>query len=173
MLGLEKEASEYLMRQVLIFKTGQNDAVLELDQMVGRTQKWIATLIENLDKNIDEKTLADILEQCGRQCQSPAFIKKAKNVYKKSKTMEGFLDKLGEIYKHLHREGDKVYIVYPKCYCSQVNRIPKGKLSPVYCNCSRGWVKALFEGAIGRDVEVIKEKSIVGGDNECRFRVVL
>ena len=141
--------------------------------MVGRTEKWITALIDGLDKNIDEKTLAKILEQCGRQCQSQSFIKKARDLYEKSKSTADFLDKLGKVYKHLHKEGDRVYLVYPRCYCSQVNKIPKGKLSGVYCNCSRGWAKALFEGALGRDIEVIKEKSIIGGDSECRLRIVL
>ena len=141
--------------------------------MVGRTEKWITALIDGLDKNIDEKTLAKILEQCGRQCQSQSFIKKARDLYEKSKSTADFLDKLGKVYKHLHKEGDRVYLVYPRCYCSQVNKIPKGKLSGVYCNCSCGWAKALFEGALGRDIEVIKEKSIIGGDSECRLRVVL
>jgi predicted ArsR family transcriptional regulator len=141
--------------------------------MVGRTEKWITALMDGLDKNVDEKTLAKVLEQCGWQCQSQSFIRKARSLYEKSKSVDEFLDKLGKINKHLHKEGDKVYLVYPRCYCSQVNRIPKGKLSGTYCNCSRGWAKALFEGALGRDVEVVKEKSIIGGDSECRFRIIL
>jgi hypothetical protein len=141
--------------------------------MVGRTEKWITTLMNGLEKNVDEKFLSKILEQCGRQCQSQSFVKKARDVYQNSKSTDEFLEKLGRIYKHLHKEGNSVYIVYPRCYCSQVNKIPKGKLSGMYCNCSRGWAKALFEGALDRPVEVIKEKSIIGGDSECRFRVVL
>ena len=141
--------------------------------MVGRTEKWISTLMAELDKNVDEKTLSSVLEQCGRQCQSQSFVEKAQGLYKKSKDVNDFLDKLGKIYKHLHKEGEKVYIVYPRCYCPQVNKIPKGKLSGTYCNCSRGWAKALFEGALGRPVEVIKEKSIIGGEGECRFEVKL
>jgi predicted ArsR family transcriptional regulator len=145
----------------------------EMVEMVGRTEKWIATLMDGLEKNVDQKTLAKILEQCGRQCQSKSFIKKARNLYEKSKSTDEFLDKMSKVYKHLHKEGGRVYLVYHKCYCSQVNKIPKGRLSGTYCNCSRGWAKALFEGALGRDVEVIKEKSIIGGDDECRFRIVL
>jgi len=141
--------------------------------MVGRTEKWITNLIDGLNENADEKTIAKMLEQCGRQCQSQSFITKAKEIYKKSKNADDFLEKLGRVYKHLHREGDKVYLMYPKCYCSQVNKIPKGKLSGTYCNCSRGWAKALFGGAIGRPVEVIIEKSIINGDNQCKFRVIL
>lgn len=141
--------------------------------MGGRTEKWIAVLMEGLDKNVDEKTLAPVLEQCGRQCQSQSFIKKARRLYAQSKSTEEFLEKLEKIYKHLHREGTRVYLVYPRCYCTQVNKIPKGRLSGTYCNCSRGWAKALFEGALGREVEVIKEKSIIGGDPECRLRIML
>ena len=141
--------------------------------MSGRTGKWIATLIAGLDEHVDEKTREKILEKCGYQCQSQVFIKKARDIFRKSKNTSDFLDKLGRVYKHLHVEGDKVYIVYPKCYCSQVNKIPKGKLSSTYCNCSRGWAKALFEGALGKSVEVIKEKSIINGDDQCRFRIIL
>lgn len=129
--------------------------------------------MDGLSKNVDEKTIAMVLEQCGRQCQSQSFIKKAKNIYQKTESTDEFLEKLGQTYKHLHREGDKVYIVYPRCYCSQVNKIPKGKLSGTYCNCSRGWAKALFEGALGRPIEVIMEKSIINGDDQCKFRIAL
>ena len=146
---------------------------IELVEMAGRTEKWIATLMNGLEENVDEKVTSKILEQCGRQCQSQSLIKKAKDIYRNSKTTDEFLEKFGRTYKHLHKEGDQIYIVYPRCYCTQVNKIPKGKLSGIYCNCSRGWAKALFEGALGKPVEVVKEKSIIGGDNECRFRVVL
>ena len=129
--------------------------------MASRTQKWIANLIDGLDRNVDEKTMAKILEQCGRQCQSESFVKKAKNIYEKSKNTDDFLEKLGRVCKQLRLDGGKVYLIYPRCYCTQVNKIPKGKLSRTYCNCSRGWVKALFEGATGKSVEVIKEKSII------------
>jgi predicted hydrocarbon binding protein len=141
--------------------------------MVGRTGKWIATLVAGLDEHVNKKARAMILEQCGRQCQSEAFIKKARGIYQKSRNVDEFLEKLSQSYKHLHREGDKIYIIYPRCYCSQVNKMPKGKLSGTYCNCSRGWAKALFEGAIGRPVEVVLEKSIINGDDQCKLRIML
>ena len=141
--------------------------------MVGRTAKWIMTLMDGLDKNVDQKTIAKILEQCGRQCQTQSFIKKARTIHQKSKSADDFLDKLGQTYKHLHREGNKVYLVYPKCYCSQVNKFPKGRLSGTYCNCSRGWAKALFEEPTGKSVEVTVEKSIIRGDGQCKLRIML
>lgn len=138
-----------------------------------RTENWVMCLMAGLDRHVDEKTRLKVLEQCGRQCQSQGFIKKAKVLFQESKNTDEFLEKLGQAYKHIHREGDKVYIIYPKCYCSQVNKIPKGKLSATYCNCSRGWVKALFEGATGKPVEVTMENSIIKGDKQCKFKVAL
>jgi len=141
--------------------------------MSGRTEKWISSLIKGLDEHVDEKTRALILEQCGRQCQSQSFIKKAKAIYQKSKGIDEFLEKLSRTYKHLHTEDDGVYVIYPRCYCGQVKTIPRGELSGTYCNCSRGWAKALFEGALGRPVEVVLEKSIINGDDECKFRIIV
>jgi len=141
--------------------------------MSKHTERWIAWVIAGLDECVDEETKAKILERCGRQCQSENFINKARKIYEKTESIDEFLEKLGQIYKNLHREGDQVYIIYPKCYCPNVNKIPPGKLSATYCNCSRGWAKALFEGALGKPVEVIMEKSIVKGDNQCKFRIVL
>ena len=130
-------------------------------------------MIAGLKEHVDEETAAKVLEQCGRQCQSESFVKKVRSIYEKSENVDEFLDEFGQVYKYLHREGDKIYIVYPKCYCSQVNKIPAGILSATYCNCSRGWVKALFEGALGRPVDVVLEESIINGDKQCRLRINL
>lgn len=138
-----------------------------------RMERWITCLIAGLDEHVDEETRAKVLEKCGRQCIPQSFIKKARDIYGKSENMDEFLDKFGKVYEQLHREKDRLYIIYPKCYCSNVNKIPPGTLSTTYCNCSRGWAKALFEGALGRPVEVIMEESIVKGDKRCKFRIIL
>jgi predicted hydrocarbon binding protein len=136
-------------------------------------EKWIISLIDSLDKNVDEKTRAKILEQCGRRCQSQNLVKKAQEIFKQSKNVDEFIDKFSRVYKHLHREGDNVYITYPRCYCSFVNKIPRGTISWTWCNCSRGWAKQLFEAALDRPINVILEKSVVHGDSQCRFRIQL
>jgi hypothetical protein len=141
--------------------------------MPTREEKWITCLVDGLDKHVNAEERCKILEQCGRQCQSQSLIKKVRGIYQESTDINDFLSKLGQVYKHLHKEGNKVYIIYPKCYCSQVNKIPKGKLSWTYCNCSRGWAKALFEGALERPVEVLMKETIVNGDKQCRFQIML
>ncbi len=141
--------------------------------MSKRMEKWITSLMYSMDKNVDEETRAKILEQCGRRCQTQSLVQKARKIYKQSKNVDEFIDKFSQVYKNLHREGDNIYITYPRCYCSFVNKIPNGKLSWTWCNCSRGWAKQLFEAALDRPVEVVLEKSIVHGDSKCRFRIKL
>ena len=134
--------------------------------------KWIKTLMEGLDAQIDEKTRAEVLEKCGRACIPRSFIAKAKACKKGAKDTDEFLDNLGKVWKHLHRDGDNLYIVYEKCYCPLVKAY-KGELSPSFCNCSRGWIKELFESALDKPVRVELEKSIKKGDDLCKFKVRL
>lgn len=138
-----------------------------------RLERWISCLINGLDEHVDDKTKVRVLEQCGRQCQSQRFVEKARKIYEKSENIDEFLNEFMKVYKNLHREDDKIFIVYPKCYCSHVNKIPQEKLSSTFCNCSRGWAKELFEGALGRHVDLLMEESIVNGDKQCKFQIVL
>jgi predicted hydrocarbon binding protein len=129
--------------------------------------------VAGLDEYADEETVTRVLEECGRRCQSPSFVGKASKIYEASESVDEFLDELGKIFDGLHREGNDVYVVYPKCYCPNVNKIPPGEISATYCRCSQGWTKELFEGALARQVDVIMERSILSGDDQCRFRVVV
>jgi predicted hydrocarbon binding protein len=136
------------------------------------SHKWIKTLIANLEAELDEKTRAKILENCGRNCIPHTFILKAKACKKDAKNTDEFLDKLSQTWKHLHREDDNIYVTYEKCYCPIVKDYPE-KLSSTWCNCSRGWTKELFESTLEKPIDVKLEKSIKQGDNICKFRVKL
>ncbi len=133
-------------------------------------QKWLATILDGLDKEVDEKTRERILESCGRACLSPSFIEKVKRIRKATNSEEEFLQKLAKQWKHLREEDGQHYVVYDKCYCPMVKTY-SGRLSRSFCNCSRGWIKELFEIALQRSVDVSLEKSIKRGDEICRFRV--
>jgi Family of unknown function (DUF6144) len=133
-------------------------------------QKWVGTLIDGLDSSVDEETKINLLENCGRKCISPNFIKKVKSCKAKSKNNDDFLDRLGAIWKHLRLSGDKIFVEYDRCYCPMIKSY-KGRLSAAFCNCSRGWIKEAFESAIEKPVTVVLEKSIKRGDKICRFRV--
>ena len=113
-----------------------------------------------------------LLECRGRECISATYIKKAKTAAKDAQTDEEFLDNLAKSIRLLKREGDAVYMVYPKCYCHKLKGF-EGVVPHSYCNCSAGWVKEMFEQGLGRSVEVEVEGSVLRGDDACRLRVHL
>jgi predicted hydrocarbon binding protein len=128
--------------------------------------------MNGLDEELDEQTKTKILENCGRTCIPRSFVKKAQDYKKKAKNTDDFLNSLGKAWKHLKRENNDVHVVYEKCYCPIV-KTHNGKLSPTWCNCSRGWIKELFESALEKSVDVVLEKSIMRGDDMCKFTVHL
>ena len=140
--------------------------------MSKRMQNWIATLMDGLDEHVDDEGCRAVLERCGRECIPKSRIRKAKDLYDRSESLEDFLERYAASNEHLRLEDDGVFMVYPRCFCSLVNKMPEGQMSPTWCNCSVGWVKALFEGATGRSVGVILEKSVIKGDDGCRLMVV-
>ncbi len=133
-------------------------------------QKWLVTILDGLDKEVDEKSRERILEGCGRACLPRSFIKKVKRIQSATSSEEEFLQELMKHWKHLKNEDGQLYVVYDKCYCPMMKSY-SGRLSHSFCNCSRGWIKELFESALQRSIDVDLEKSIKRGDEICRFRV--
>ena len=133
-------------------------------------QKWLATMLDSMDRELDPKTRERILEKCGRSCLSRNFIKKVEGIRKNSANEDEFLHRLMKQWKHFHAEGGQFYVVYDRCYCPIVRNY-SGELSLSFCNCSRGWIKELFDAALQRPVDVALEKSIKRGDEKCQFRV--
>jgi len=134
--------------------------------------QWLVTLLREAEGHVAEEKLASALENRGRACISNTYIKKAKAAAKDAKDMNEFLDNLAKAVPMLKREGDKVYMVYPKCYCHRIKGL-EGDVPSSYCFCSVGWVKEMFEQALGRPVEVRLEASVLRGDEACRLRVLV
>jgi predicted hydrocarbon binding protein len=132
--------------------------------------KWIDALVKNLDTNLDEKTKVLVLENCGRVCITESMKKRAKKAKQEAKSTAEFLKNLSKVWSHLKLQDKEVYVEYPRCYCPIVASY-KGALPKSWCNCSRGWIKELFESTLGKSVKVKLEKSIKQGYNVCRFKV--
>jgi len=52
-------------------------------------------LVAGLDEHVDKDTRATILEKCGWQCQSKAFVDKARGIYRQSRDIDEFLERFG------------------------------------------------------------------------------
>jgi predicted hydrocarbon binding protein len=135
-------------------------------------QSLVDTLREaEAAEHVDED-LIHMLECRGRECIGATYIKKAKAAAKDAKDGDEFLDNLAKTVRMLKREGDAVYMVYPKCYCHKLKGF-EGEVPHSYCYCSAGWVKEMFEQALSRPIEVKVEATVLRGDEACRLRVLL
>jgi predicted hydrocarbon binding protein len=139
--------------------------------MSRQTKKWIQQVTKGLHDNVDEATCTKILEACGRRCTPTRLIEKGKEIYESSRDIGEFLARFSDVFERLQIEDDAIYVVYPQCFCEQIRGIPIEQLPDSYCNCSVGWIKELFEGAIGRPVAVERVETIIAGGKECRFKV--
>ena len=65
-----------------------------------------------------------------------------------------------------------LHVVYPRCFCHLVAKGPE-RLPDIYCLCSRGWLKEMFETVLGELVEVDLLDSVKRGADQCGFTVRL
>jgi predicted hydrocarbon binding protein len=145
---------------------GQED---EMTQKTKFIHNWILSLMENMDEHLDEEAKINLLEECGRTCaESHAKAEALKH--------KGNLDGWLGVFKkwvgpeNIQREDDAVRVIYSKCLCPLVQDRPP-LMSKTYCNCSRGWLKEVFETVMEKQLEVKLEDSIMQGGKRCQFLV--
>jgi hypothetical protein len=135
-------------------------------------ERWITSLMENLEEHLEPGELNGLMEDCGRDCarRSPVHKLAESCVGEVDKLVDGLAKFVGT--ENCYREGDTVHLKYPKCYCELVDRGPE-RLPDSYCLCSRGWVVEMFGAAAGKPVGVEILKSVKRGDPHCEFSIAL
>jgi predicted hydrocarbon binding protein len=139
-------------------------------------RKWLTAFLAGLDEHVDEQTRSRLMETCGNVCAGHhASIDVARSIMRGSENIDEFLEKINQQEDYWCgkwvREEDVIYSVCHECGCPLVlSKLVE--LSPTFCNCSRGWVKAVFEAALGKPVEVELTQAIGRGDRVCKFVVL-
>jgi predicted hydrocarbon binding protein len=132
-------------------------------------------LMEGFDRHLEPEKKILLLEECGRKCirdTNEELIKNTNELYKNSNDLKDFLEEFNKLYDSLQIIDDEVIIIWEKCFCPIIGKIPPDMISSTFCHCSRGWVKELFEGAMEQPIDVIIEESITKGDSRCRLRIL-
>jgi hypothetical protein len=154
---------------VSVPKSFGQDGVATGDPLEGFRNEWVKAFLKNLDTGFGEAERLRLVESCGRDCARRGAVRMAES-------FKGNLDgMISALSSHLGKDNAKledglVTLVYPECYCPMVSKI-KEKLSPTWCNCSRGWVLEMFGIAADKPVEVKLLQSIKRGDAVCRFEI--
>ena len=132
-------------------------------------EKWLKSLLKNMDEQLDETERMKLMESCGRDCARRQAIKIAKSC---KGDLDQFLKKLTSILGsgNVQKQKEIIHLKYSKCYCHLVNK-NIDRLSRTYCFCSRGWVMEMFETCTGKPVRVELLKSIKQGHSHCHFTI--
>lgn len=132
---------------------------------------WLSSLMENMDEHLEDEEKINLLEQCGRACAERHAKAEA---LKHKGDLDGWLGKFRKWVgaENVKKKGNTVHLIYSKCLCPLVQDHPP-LMSETYCNCSRGWLKEVFETVVEKPVEVKLKDSIMQGGNHCRFTVLI
>lgn len=131
-------------------------------------EKWIVTLMKNMEMQLDEHTRCRLMESCGRECAKRGAIKIAES----SGDINRMIQKLSSIPDlDIQQQNQDMYrVVYHKCFCDLVKK-DNARLPNIYCECSRGWLLEMFETAAGKPVNVTIIQTIKRGGKLCEFEV--
>jgi len=139
--------------------------------------RWARTLLDQIDRFMDQERKKQMLEECGRACAlNFGSLEVAREAKEASRSIDEVLDRLnrheGFWCGPWVRDGKQVTSVCDECGCPLVHA---GFLqpTPVSCMCSLGWVKAVFEIIAGAPVQAKLEQAIGRGDPVCEFTVYL
>ncbi len=61
-------------------------------------------------------------------------------------------------------------LTYSQCNCELVADGPD-RLPDMYCACSAGWIKEMFETVTGKTVQVERHQTVKTGADSCKFTV--
>jgi hypothetical protein len=139
-------------------------------------QVYVKRLMDVFNDRLDEKTRVDLVRTMGERCARGAYGDK-ENAADKVPVME-FAQKL-----HAQIEGNELYWEYkgsPKgltiadgwCLCPLTEKGPEN-LSGLWCECSVGYVKYMFERYSTAQVNVELLESLKRGGKGCKFKVTV
>jgi len=158
-----------------------------------RTQ-WLKSVIDRIDKTAKEHEKYDILSPCAHKF-SRKRIESLESIYKETGDLNEVLKEMHKDYEWYEDPVLKDNIIYvtkipydPEgyknahtlkekqanyCHCSLVRNHFNEGISPTFCYCSAGWYRQLWEGIIGRPVNIKILKTLIKGDQNCKFAIFL
>ena len=137
-------------------------------------EAWVKRLMESMDAQLDPPARVKLMETCGRACFRASHGEASQHPLQPDsleKLLGGLKQFAGE--DGVRKEGNTITFSYGtsgRCFCPLVEDGP-AKLPDTYCQCSVGYVKEMFERAVGKPVKVDLTESIKRGGKACRFTV--
>ena len=138
----------------------------------GFLAEWLKTLLDSMDKNLDEETRLKIFKETGTFCAKAHATELFKEIKTKTNDVNELMTMLNEKLKGTTWEvvdDGKLKVTYERCFCPIVGYgLHK---SEVQCDCSIGWLKKNLEILFNKDVAVELAESVLRGGSKCEFLI--
>ncbi|MFX1476737.1 MAG: hypothetical protein ACFFCI_01270 [Promethearchaeota archaeon] len=158
-----------------------------------RTQ-WIKLVITRLDKVANDYEKYDILSCCAHNF-SQKRINTLRSIYKNTGDIDEVLKEMHKDYAWYEDPLRKENVIYVTkipynregyeeatslkekksnyCHCPLVRNHFDIGIPLIFCNCSAGWYRQLWESILEKPVRIKILKSLIKGDQYCKFAIYL
>ena len=137
-----------------------------------RKYKWANDVCNYLEKNFNAKQAEQIRMGCS--CTPPPkYMEAVKKLYQSAANFKDFCDKYNAIYAGKHsvwHEDDTLFFSYHHCMCDCVQRVNE-PISKLWCLCTLGYTKKLFDYVLECDTNVELLESIKQGGSRCVIKI--
>lgn len=137
-----------------------------------RKFNWANDVCTYLENNFNDKQVMQIRMNCS--CTPPLkYMEAVRKLYQASASLDEFCEKYNVKYADNHsvwNESETLYFSYPSCYCSVVKRVNE-PVSKIWCLCTLGYTKKVFDFVFECDTDVELIESIKTGGNKCVMRI--
>lgn len=161
--------------EILNNTEGKSEAGTPCAEKHAFAQKYVKRLMDICSEKLDQQTRIDLVQTMGATCAKEAYTEKASTI--KKVTVDEFVSNLGG-----RKEGNTIYWEYigspwtglkvadGYCLCPLTEKGPEG-LSGLWCECSIGYVKYMFEFFTDQKYNVELLESLKRGGKGCRFKI--
>ncbi|MBN2135655.1 MAG: hypothetical protein JW737_08000 [Acidobacteria bacterium] len=138
---------------------------------------WLEQMFKQMEDGNDVKCI-NIVEGVGYACMEkhlgtvlPKIKPQIEAAGSDLASIAGIINK--DIFQAplMKADGNELVASWGQCLCP--TRVGGYITSPEFCNCTKGFFKAMFEGLSDKNVQVSLEKAIGRGDKTCEVRIKL
>ena len=136
-----------------------------------KAEWWRDTIIRMENELGPEKT-KEIMTICGSKCCGSGHRKTVRKKFEESDSIEEFLKKISAkdvTYKLINK--NTILAEYQRCFCGLVKATKTAFPNMTYCQCSAEFNRQYFSSAFGKPVKVELTKSVISGNDSCKFYI--
>lgn len=153
----------------------QSIPISEQDTKLLLSQEWIASLLQNLNNNVDQEKVKKIVK--ANAIVHYRNLKMDDMLTNHIGNIEGFIDFISNEWgwKVEYNKETRTIIAdesKPFCVCPMINQ-KNGVSSSAICYCSEGFAEKMFSTVAGVPASATVISSVLRGDKTCKYRIAL